>query len=66
MTPHEWKLPAVDAGGIRVPLERLREISATAESARSLLQNGVTGVATVDTADLEGLGFAKAGNPPAE
>ena len=35
-TPIAWKLPTVDAGGIRVPLERLREISADEESTRSL------------------------------
>lgn len=36
MTPVTWKLPTVDAGGIRVPLERLREIAAEEESTRSL------------------------------
>jgi len=34
--PGEWKLPTVDAGGIRVPLQRLREIAADEESTRSL------------------------------
>jgi hypothetical protein len=33
--PGEWKLPSVDAGGIQVPLQRLREIAADEESTRS-------------------------------
>jgi hypothetical protein len=31
-----WKLPRVDAGGIKVPLEALRDIAADDESNRSL------------------------------
>jgi hypothetical protein len=31
-----WKLPRVDAGGIKVPLESLRDIAADDESNRSL------------------------------
>jgi len=66
MTPTDWKLPAVDGGGIRVPLERFRGISAAAESAQGLVRNGVTEIATGDTADLEGFGFAKVGKPLAK
>ncbi len=32
----KWTLPRVDAGGIKVPLETLREIAADDESNRSL------------------------------
>ena len=31
-----WQLPRVDAGGIKVPLESLRDIAADDESTRSL------------------------------
>jgi len=31
-----WKLPQVDAGGLKVPLEHLREIAASDEATRSL------------------------------
>ncbi len=31
-----WKLPCVDAGGIKVPLDTLRDIAADDESNRSL------------------------------
>jgi len=32
----EWKLPQIDAGGLKVPLEQLREIAASDEATRSL------------------------------
>jgi hypothetical protein len=31
----QWHLPRVDGGGIKVPLEKLREVAATDESTRS-------------------------------
>ena len=34
--PSAWQLPRVDAGGIKVPLETLRDIAADDESTRSL------------------------------
>jgi hypothetical protein len=35
-TRSAWTLPCVDAGGIKVPLETLRDIAAGEESTRSL------------------------------
>jgi hypothetical protein len=32
----QWRLPRVDGGGIKVPLEQLREIASAEESTRSL------------------------------
>ncbi|EDY19194.1 hypothetical protein CfE428DRAFT_3371 [Chthoniobacter flavus Ellin428] len=32
----EWKLPCVDGGGLKVPLEQLRSIAAEDEATRSL------------------------------
>jgi len=32
----QWRLPCVDGGGIKVPLEQLGEIAAAEESGRSL------------------------------
>ncbi|MGE3311458.1 MAG: hypothetical protein AB7O66_15935 [Limisphaerales bacterium] len=36
-TPHRlWQLPRVDGGGLKIPLEQLRDVSALDESTRSL------------------------------
>jgi len=32
----EWRVPEVDAGGVEVPLERVRDVLADEESARGL------------------------------
>jgi hypothetical protein len=32
----EWTVPEVDAGGVKVPLERVRDVLADGESGRSL------------------------------
>lgn len=34
--PKVWRLPKVNGGGLKVPLKRLREISANKEATRSL------------------------------
>jgi hypothetical protein len=33
---HEWRLPCVDGGGLKVPLEDLRAIAAEEEATRSV------------------------------
>jgi hypothetical protein len=35
-TGREWSLPIIDAGGLKVPLEQLREIATSDEATRSL------------------------------
>ena len=35
-SPTPWRVPTVDAGGVTVPLESVREVLADGESARSL------------------------------
>lgn len=34
--PKTWKLPRIDGGGLRVPLEELRELASEDEAGRSL------------------------------